>query len=170
MSKDKAKKHESVGWKNAVLEAISCDVDVAVPTRDYESMSPLDCYEAGMLDGGVAVRKTIKDEVSKLLSVYSEPVAWGHPNTSITGRKQALMMVNLEIPSNAQYPELWIPLYAAPQTNPPLYSGGYVEGVIAERNRIVNLLMIQHEAAQDRHHYWLAAAKLVQADVGSEHD
>ena len=43
-----------------------------------------------------------------------EPVAWGHPNSSITGRKQALMMVNLEIPSNAQYPELWVPLYTTP--------------------------------------------------------
>lgn len=51
--------------------------------------------------------------------------------------------------------------------NPPLYSGCYFEGVMAERERIVNLLMIQHEAAQERHNYWLAAAKLVQADVGS---
>lgn len=51
--------------------------------------------------------------------------------------------------------------------NPPLYSGGYFEGVMAERERIVNLLMIQHEAAQERHNYWLAAAKIVQADVGS---
>jgi hypothetical protein len=40
-----------------------------------------------------------------------KPVAWGHPNTMITGRKQALMMVELEIPSNAQYPQLWVPLY-----------------------------------------------------------
>ena len=48
------------------------------------------------------------------------------------------------------------------------YKQGWDDGVMAERQRIVNLLMIQHEAAQERHHYWLAAAKLVQADVGSE--
>ena len=43
-----------------------------------------------------------------------KPVAWGHPNTAITGKKQPLMMVNLEIPSNAQYPQLWVPLYLHP--------------------------------------------------------
>ena len=37
--------------------------------------------------------------------------------------------------------------------------------VRAERQRIVNLLMIQHEAAQDRHNYWLVAAKLVQTEI-----
>ena len=52
--------------------------------------------------------------------------------------------------------------------NPPLYSGGYVEGVMAERQRIVNLLMIQHEAAKDSHNYWQVAANLIQADVASD--
>jgi len=40
------------------------------------------------------------------------------------------------------------------------------DAVKAERERIVNLLMLQHESAKERHNYWLAAAKLVQADVG----
>lgn len=40
--------------------------------------------------------------------------------------------------------------------------------VLAERNRIVNLLMIQHEMAKDRHNYWKVAANLVQADVASD--
>lgn len=52
--------------------------------------------------------------------------------------------------------------------NPPLYSGGYVEGVMAERKRIVDLFMIQHEAAKGSHNYWQVAANLVQADVASD--
>lgn len=39
--------------------------------------------------------------------------------------------------------------------------------VMAERQRIVNLLMIQHEMAQGRHNYWQVAAGLIQADVAS---
>lgn len=52
--------------------------------------------------------------------------------------------------------------------NPPLYGGGYVEGVMAERQRVVNLLMIQHEAAKEAHNYWYVAAQLIQADVASD--
>ena len=44
----------------------------------------------------------------------------------------------------------------------------HVEGVMAERQRIVNLLMIQHEAAKGGHNYWQVAAQLVQADVASD--
>jgi len=40
--------------------------------------------------------------------------------------------------------------------------------VLAERQRIVNLLMIQHEAAKGAHNYWHVAAQLIQADVGSD--
>ena len=42
------------------------------------------------------------------------------------------------------------------------------EAVLAERQRIVNLLMIQHEAAKGAHNYWHVAANLIQADVGSD--
>ncbi len=52
--------------------------------------------------------------------------------------------------------------------NPPLYSGDFVKGVMAERQRIVNLLMMQHEAAKGAHNYWHVAANLVQADVASD--
>jgi hypothetical protein len=52
--------------------------------------------------------------------------------------------------------------------NPPLYSGDFVKGVMAERQRIVNLLMIQHEAAKGAHNYWHVAAQLIQADVASD--
>ena len=44
----------------------------------------------------------------------------------------------------------------------------YSDGVMAERQRIVNLFMIQHEAAKRSHNYWHVAAQLVQADVASE--
>jgi hypothetical protein len=53
--------------------------------------------------------------------------------------------------------------YPNPATKPTAYNAG----VMAERKRIVNLLMIQHEVAKDRHNYWKVAAELVQADVGS---
>lgn len=47
-------------------------------------------------------------------------------------------------------------------------SGTYTTGVMAERQRIVNLLMIQHEMAKGAHNYWNVAAQLIQADVGSD--
>lgn len=37
-----------------------------------------------------------------------------------------------------------------------------------ERKRIVNLLMLQHEAAKGSHNYWQVAANLIQADVASD--
>lgn len=40
----------------------------------------------------------------------------------------------------------------------------YEAGRKEEVSRIVNLLSIQHEAAQGRHNYWLAAARLVQGE------
>ena len=40
--------------------------------------------------------------------------------------------------------------------------------VLAERERIVDLLMIQHEAAKGSHNYWQVAANLIQADVASD--
>ena len=40
--------------------------------------------------------------------------------------------------------------------------------VLDERERIVNLLMIQHEAAKGAHNYWHVAAQLIQADVASD--
>ena len=40
--------------------------------------------------------------------------------------------------------------------------------MLAERERIVDLLMIQHEAAKGAHNYWQVAANLIQADVASD--
>lgn len=53
--------------------------------------------------------------------------------------------------------------------NPPTqFDGAYAQGVMAERQRIVNLLMIQHEAAKGAHNYWHVAANLIQAEVASD--
>ena len=38
--------------------------------------------------------------------------------------------------------------------------------VRAERQRIVNLLMVQHEAAKGLHNYWQVAANLIKAESG----
>ena len=38
--------------------------------------------------------------------------------------------------------------------------------VRAERQRIVNLLMVQHEAAKGSHNYWHVAANLIKAESG----
>jgi hypothetical protein len=48
------------------------------------------------------------------------------------------------------------------------YMSGVYEGKKAERKRIVNLLMIQHEAAKGAHNYWHVAANLIQAEVASD--
>ena len=48
------------------------------------------------------------------------------------------------------------------------YKQGWDDGVTEERQRIVNLLMIQHDAAKGAHNYWHIAAQLIQADVGSD--
>ena len=44
----------------------------------------------------------------------------------------------------------------------------YEAGCKDETNRIVNLMMIQHEAAKERHNYWHCAANLIQAEVASD--
>ena len=48
------------------------------------------------------------------------------------------------------------------------YKQGWEDGVMAERQRIVKLLMIQHEFAKGSHNYWQVAANLIQADVASD--
>lgn len=57
---------------------------------------------------------------------------------------------------------------ACGDANPPTNYGTFADGVMAERQRIVNLLMIQHEAAKGSHNYWHVAANLIQAEVESD--
>ena len=44
----------------ALLAAPTVDISVVVPDRDYSTMTPKDCYEAGLLDGVYQAREAIK--------------------------------------------------------------------------------------------------------------
>ena len=46
-----------------VIEMISMDVSIEVPDRQYVNMTPLQCYEAGVVDTGTAVRKALRDAI-----------------------------------------------------------------------------------------------------------
>lgn len=38
----------------------SLEIEVVVPTKDYSSMTPLDCYEAALMDQAIAFRAAIR--------------------------------------------------------------------------------------------------------------
>lgn len=44
----------------ALLDAPTVDIYIVVPDRDYSTMTPKDCYEAGLLDGVYQAREAIK--------------------------------------------------------------------------------------------------------------
>ena len=44
----------------ALLSAPTVDIKLVTPDREYSTMSPLDCYEAGLLDGAHQAREAIK--------------------------------------------------------------------------------------------------------------
>ena len=47
---------------------------------------------------------------------------------------------------------------------------GFNEGYKQAIRGVVDLLMIQHEAAKEQHNYWHVAANLIQAEYGCHHD
>lgn len=53
----------------------------------------------------------------ELIAIKEEkPVAYGMPNTAITGMPHALMQVAIDVPSNDQYGgALWLPLIRKPE-------------------------------------------------------
>lgn len=53
-------------------------------------------------------------------------------------------------------------------THAQMWLKRFDDAVLAERQRIVNLLMIQHEAAKGVHNYWHVAANLIQEDVAGD--
>ena len=62
----------------------------------------------------VGLEKAAFLHVSDLLPP-DEPVAWGYPNSAMTGRNR-WMMLREEVPSDDQYSgAMWVPLYAAPK-------------------------------------------------------
>jgi hypothetical protein len=52
--------------RKTLLDAAFVDVDISVQDRDYTSMTPKDCYEAGLLDGSYATREAIKQAMGVL--------------------------------------------------------------------------------------------------------
>lgn len=65
--------------------------------------------------GRLALESHLRLALTAKLETTQEPVAWGFPNTAITGKRSALMMVRIDVPSDDQYGgALWIPLYTAP--------------------------------------------------------
>ena len=80
-----------------------------------------------------------------------EPIAWIYQNANT--EHQYLVWHKQTGGRN------WTPLFTQTDVQ---------EAILAERQRIVNLLMIQHEAAKGAHNYWHVAAQLIQADVASD--
>lgn len=50
----------------------SVDADVIVPMRMWDSMTPLECYEEGLMNGAMAVRDAVKTEAYKELEGKSD--------------------------------------------------------------------------------------------------
>jgi hypothetical protein len=43
----------------AIINSLTADINITVPFRDYTEMSPVDCYELGMMDGVAALKSQI---------------------------------------------------------------------------------------------------------------
>jgi hypothetical protein len=48
-----------------VIELISMDISIEVADRQYVNMTPLQCYEAGAIDTGTAIRKALRDAIQQ---------------------------------------------------------------------------------------------------------
>ena len=69
-----------------------------------------DMLTVAHMDGYAKGRDAMRAELAR-----QGPVAYGYPNTAITGKRHAMMMVRLDILSDDQYGGAqWVPLYAAP--------------------------------------------------------
>lgn len=53
---------------STINNALTTDAEVVTPQRDYATLTPADNYEAGLLDGGGAVRDAIKKAIKQPLS------------------------------------------------------------------------------------------------------
>ena len=80
-----------------------------------------------------------------------EPFAWAYQNANT--EHQYLVWHKQDGGRN------WMPLFTQTDVQ---------EAILAERQRIVNLLMTMHEAANGAHNYWKVAANLIQAEVASD--
>lgn len=51
----------------AIINSLTADIKITVPIRDYSEMSPLDCYELGMMDGVAALKEQIHAAIDKAM-------------------------------------------------------------------------------------------------------
>lgn len=104
----------SEGWIRAIDEALVCHhIDVANADDSY-------AIAKDKLNKMLCVVQDIGAYFAKQEPAQAVPVAYGFPNTAITGKNQTLMMVRLEIPSDDQYGgALWVPLFLSPPIVPP---------------------------------------------------
>jgi hypothetical protein len=73
------------------------------------------CSEGTRAEIEQAIRAALAE--SAQVPVMGEAVAYGVPNSAITGMRHRLMQVMLDIPKQAQYPELLVPLFEKPATS-----------------------------------------------------
>ena len=62
------------------------DADAISSDLPYETMSPLDCYEAGLMDGAMAVRKAVKATAQKAIDRQFDE--WDPPARAALGEKK----------------------------------------------------------------------------------
>lgn len=98
----------------------------------------------------------------KTVIEMARSVGAGEPE-SLYGRTDYVVMTRCEL---ERFAELVRKDYSF--THAQMWLKRFDDAVLAERQRIVNLLMIQHEAAKGAHNYWHVAAQLIQADVASD--
>jgi hypothetical protein len=97
------------------------------------------------------------DQDTMQLEVYETK---HHAKANVNSRTKAMLVYISATPPAPAEPD--------PDELTIAYMSGVYEGKKAERKRIVNLLMIQHEAAKGAHNYWKVAANLIQAEVASD--
>jgi len=51
---------------SAIINAVTADIHITVPLRDYTDMSPKDCYELGMMDGVAALKTQINAAIAQI--------------------------------------------------------------------------------------------------------
>ena len=68
-----AARHEKQA--SAIINSVASDIAITTPFRDYSGMSPLDCYEAGLMDGVSALKKQINEAIDAALREGGAPIA-----------------------------------------------------------------------------------------------
>lgn len=93
-------------WQQADSEYASQNKKADTTEQNFRSL---------VIETLASIEQEAAVEPAKPAPVECEPVAWGFPNTAISGKGHALMLVRLEVPSDDQYGgALWLPLYLNP--------------------------------------------------------